>query len=532
MSLFWFILIPLLVALVSYISSHRWMMYLIIVVQGFMFIMGIVNFIDVRNNGTRFENIGNYASGIGITLRSDLFGSVMVLLTLFIFSCLLIYNYHKEYMNYLFLFLFLILQGLLCGLFLSNDLFNIYVLSEVSTIVVSILIIFKKDSKSIYNGIVYFLTNLASMSLFLLGIGYIYKIFGTLDITLLEEGIKTYDTPGQLVIPFVLLITAVDLKASIMPLFSWLPKAHVTGSAPSIISAVLSGLSVKTGVYLFIRFYTLFTPAFGPLPIFIVLGFMTAFLGFNLAFSQTNIKLILAYHTISQIGLIVFGIAIGTNYSFWGAIYHITNHAIFKITLFLTAGIIVDHYKTTNIREIRGVFKTMPIVSIASIFAIFGITGAPLFNGSFSKYMIEKGAVDVPLLEVALLIINFGTILSFVKYASMFFGKSRIRIKTRWNQVLIISLLSSICFLGGVFGSVFINILFKQHLSISFDSYVHKFVVYFINLTIAFLFYRFVYHRITFFKKIREFELSFNQIVMSIIIFYSGFLFYMMSQYG
>lgn len=532
MSLFWFILIPLLVALISYISNHRLMMFLIIFVQSFMFIMGILNFINVRSNGTRYENIGNYGNGIGITLRADLFGSVMVLLTLFIFSCLLIYNYHKEYMNYLFLFLFLILQGLLCGLFLSNDLFNIYVLSEVSTIVISILIIFKKDSKSIYNGIVYFLTNLASMSLFLLGIGYIYKLFGTLDITLLSEAISTMKTPSQLIIPFVLLITAVDLKASIMPLFSWLPKAHVTGSAPSIISAVLSGLSVKTGVYLFIRFYTLFTPAFGPLYLFIVLGFMTSVIGFSLALSQTNIKLILAYHTISQIGLIVFGIAIGTTYSFWGAIYHIINHAIFKITLFLTAGIIVDHYKTTNIREIRGVFKTMPVVSIATIFAILGITGAPLFNGSFSKYMIEKGASGTPLLEIALMIINFGTILSFVKYSSMFFGKSHTRIKTRWNQVLIISILSSICFLGGVFGSVFINVLFKQHLSISAESYLQKFLIYFLNLTLAFLFYRFIYHRLSIFKKIREFELSFNQIVMSMVIFYSGFLVYMMVLYN
>jgi len=106
MNLFWLILLPLLVALISYISNHRYMMFLIILMQLFMFVMGIVNFIDVRNHGTRFENIGGYQTGVGITLRADLFGSIMVLLTLFIFSSLLIYNYHKKYMNYLFLFLF------------------------------------------------------------------------------------------------------------------------------------------------------------------------------------------------------------------------------------------------------------------------------------------------------------------------------------------------------------------------------------------------------------------------------------------
>lgn len=242
--------------------------------------------------------------------------------------------------------------------------------------------------------------------------------------------------------------------------------------------------------------------------------------------------MILAYHTISQIGLIVFGVTIGTTYSYWGGIYHIINHAIFKITLFLTAGIIVDHYKTTDIRQIRGVFKKMPFVSIATIFAILGITGAPLFNGSFSKYMIEKGASNTPLLEIALIIINFGTILSFVKYSSMFFGPSHEKVHTRWNQKLIIGMLSFICFLGGVFGSVFINILFKQQVSISLGSYAQKLIVYAINILIAFLFYRFLYHRIALFKKIREFELTFNQIVMSIVIFYSGFLVYMMALYS
>lgn len=531
MSLFWFIILPLISALIGYISNSKWVKFTLMMMQLFFMTMAVLNFIEVKRFGTKYEVLGEYPLGVGIALRADIFGSVMVCLTVFLFSCLILYNYHKHYMNHLFMFLFLALQGLLCGLFLSNDLFNIYVLIEVSTILVSILIIFKKDSKSIYDGMLYFLTNLASMTIFFLGIGYMYKIFGTLDLTLLAERITLVPDKKVLIIPFVLLITAVDLKSAIMPLFSWLPKAHGTASAPSIISATLSGLYVKGGVYMFIRLITLFDPVFDSHEMFLFFGFSTAVIGFILALSQTDIKLILAYHTVSQIGLIVFGLSIGNEYSYWGAIYHICNHAIFKSTLFLTAGMIIEEYGTRNLTEVRGLFKRMPYVSIATILAILGITGAPLFNGSFSKYLIQKGTGGSIWFEICFFIINLGTILSFVKYSTMFFGHSTQRFKIRWNQKLVILTLGSICLLGGVFGSQLISILFDVHVTISAESYIEKFFVYSLSLGLGIGFYYFFYHKIKLFKKMREIELSFNQIILSIFIFYSGFLVYMMMRY-
>jgi len=533
MSLFWFIILPLISALIGYISHSKWYKLLLICMQLFLVTMAVLNFIHVKYHGTRFEVLGGYPIGIGIGLRSDLFGSIMIVLTIFLFTCLIIYNYHKHYMNHLFMFLFLALQGMLCGLFLSNDLFNIYVLLEVSTIIVSILIIFKKDSTSIYDGMIYFLTNLASMTLFFLGVGFMYKIFGTLDLTLISERMELVPDKRILIIPFVLMITAVDLKSAIMPLFSWLPKAHGTASAPSIISATLSGLYVKGGVYMFIRLVDLFDPVFNTTAIFMFLGFLTAIVGFMFALSQTDIKLILAYHTVSQIGLIVFGLSLDSQYGHWGAIYHICNHAIFKSTLFLTAGMIIEEYGTRNIKEIRGLIKRMPVVSVAMIVAMLGITGAPLFNGSFSKYLIEKGLQGSYIFEIGLFIINLGTVMSFVKYSTMLFGDySGERYKTRWNQKFIILLLSSICFLGGILGPVFTDILFNLQVTISPASYLEKMFVYLISIGLGILFYYYLYHRIGLFKKIREVELSYNQIVMTMIIFYSSFLIFMIARYG
>jgi len=366
------------------------------------------------------------------------------------------------------------------------------------------------------------------MTFFLLGIGYLYKIFGNLDFTVIKSLMPEVQDPRTLILPYALLVTAIGLKAAVMPLFSWLPRAHGTPSAPSIVSAILSGLYVKGGVYLFIRLQDTFSYHLDTSKAFLVMGLLTAVIGFIFALSQTDIKLILAYHTVSQIGLIIFGLSMGSDYSYYGAIYHIVNHAIFKSTLFLTAGIIIEEYHTRDIRQIHGVFKRMPFVAIIMIFAIFGITGAPLFNGSVSKYLIQKGSAYSNTLEFAMVVINLGTIVSFVKYATMLLGPHDQRYKVRWNQKIALGLLASITFIGGLFGQNFVNKIFRLHITIDVTSWLNKTLVYALSLTAGILFYRYVYKKIRFFKTMREMELTFNEIVYSIVFFFTGFLGYLM----
>lgn len=530
-NLFWFILFPIIIALITYIPKVKRFYIPIFILQLLFLGLAFYNFYLVKNNGTILEVLGNYSIGVGIALRSDLISSVFVLLTTFLFTCMLLFNYHKPYMNKLFLFLFLVLQGLINGIFLSSDLFNIYILIEVSTIVVSILIMFKKDSRSIYDGMVYLLTNLVSMTFFLLGLGYIYKIFGSLDLAYLKDNIQYIKSTKTLIIPYCLLITSVGLKAAIMPLFSWLPRAHGTPSAPSIISAILSGLYVKSGIYLFMRIQNVFYPVIDTTEIFILMGFLTAIIGFIFALSQTDIKLILAYSTVSQIGLIIFGLSLNDFYSYWGSIYHIINHAIFKSSLFLTAGIIIEEYDTRNIHHIKGVFKRMPFVTIISVLSILGITGAPLFNGSVSKYLIEKGTSSYNFLDYSILLINLGTIMIFIKYSSIFYGKHNKRSTIKLNQKIVLLILTITCFLGGIMGNIFVGVLFNVNFTISLVSYIEKTMIYMLSIIISFIIYQYVYKKIKLFKLIREIELSFNQICFSIISFFTIILLYMNIRY-
>ncbi len=528
MILHWLVLFPLLVALLGYIAHFRHVKMGILITQFIILGLSIALFLQVHQEDMIVTHLGGYAESIGIALFADRLAAVMILLTSFLFAAMLLFNYKKHYMNRLFLFLFLLLQGLLNGVFLARDLFNLYVIIEVSTVAVSILIMFKKDNRSIYDGMIYLISNMISMAVFLLGIGYIYKLFGTEDLLVIARTLPQVADKRDLYLPYSLIITAVGLKAAIMPLFSWLPKAHGTPSAPSIVSAILSGLYVKIGIYLFIRFQDLFNPYIDTNFIFLVLGFLTAAIGFLLAISQTDIKLILAYSTVSQIGLILFSLCLESEMSYWGGIYHIINHAVFKSTLFLSAGIIIEKYGTRQLSEIRGIARTLPFVSFITVIAILGITGAPLFSGSFSKYLIQKGAGSQFNLDYALVFINTGTIIMFIKYSHMLFGNPLGSVHEGYevtlNQKIALGILGTICFLGGILGPWFIYLLLNVKTSISVEAYLEKGVTYLVSLLLSYLFYRYAYPRIRFFHKIREFELGMNGIALSIVIFFVSLL--------
>ncbi|HQC38950.1 MAG TPA: proton-conducting transporter membrane subunit [Thermotogota bacterium] len=125
----------------------------------------------------------------GMALRIDRLGAFMMLISNLLFFLMVVFSFYKEYMTPLFLAIFLSLQGFINGVFLSVDIFNIYILVEVSTISVSILIMFKKDSQSMYDGMFYLMTNLVGMAFFLLGLGYLYKLFGVLDFVHLSKAL-------------------------------------------------------------------------------------------------------------------------------------------------------------------------------------------------------------------------------------------------------------------------------------------------------------------------------------------------------
>ncbi|MCL2478291.1 MAG: hypothetical protein FWF22_02230 [Treponema sp.] len=520
--LIWFVIVPVLTAIFLFLLPFRKTGKIIaMIVQAALACFAFYVFMICRETDLVVK-IGNYYGFLGITLKADNLSSVFVMLGCFIFLIGTLYSLYEN-ADRLFWFLLFVWEGLLNGIFLSCDFFNIYVLMEVATITVSVLIMFNRDNRSMYDGMVYLMVNTAAIQFFLFGTGYIYKITGALDIDSAAIAIQSIDK-SRLILPYALIMTSVGLKCALAPMFGWLPRAHGTPGAPSVVSAVLSGLHIKSAVYLFIRFQSVFGQIAVP-DFFLAAGIITAIAGFILALSQSDLKLILAYSTISQIGLIMAGLNITDPIVRIGSMYHIMNHAVFKSALFLCAGIITGVYGTRDIRKIRGVLKRMPLVGAAALMAVLGITGTPFFNGSISKYFIMSGTNWA--VNGIFIFMNLGTITLFIKLSSIFFGHSdsvqgTVKIEIcRQAAVLIPGI---ICFAGGIFGEQAINFLFNADIHVDAAGYLQKAGLFALTLAAGFVIYRFFITKAKFFGKIRTLELGFRGICVSMGIFFAVLL--------
>lgn len=522
------VLMPVAVGVLAYVLPRRGYQVVLFVTNLLMIGIALQLFVQVRWGSEIVQLVAGWPERIAIKLVADRFSAPLVLLSTVFFAGTYLFSTRAGYMDKTFIFVFMMLEAAMLGIFLSGDLFNIYVLMELGMLCIAILIMYKQEKQSVYDAMLYLMMNFIAMAFMLLGIGYVYRITGVLDLDAMQIAFTQLENPRSVIVPYALIMTAVALKSALLPLFGWLPRAHGAPSAPAIVSAVLSGVQVKVGVYLLIRLGIVFSPAIEAGPFFLVIGFLTSIAGFLLAIAQKDIKLILAYHTVSQVGLIVVGLNLGTDVAFWGGMYHVINHALFKGLLFLTAGIIIEEYGTRAYSEIRGVLRRMPAVGIATLAGVLGITGAPFFNGSISKYFIQRG-IEGNLAEIGLYLINFGTILSFVKYATILFGKAGEHVKPRRDPyVAVISLLfGTACLLGGVFGGPAVALIYGPEFAATGALSFEKIVTFVLTVGLGVLAYRYIVQRIgTFLNTIRTFKFSFNQVTVFMTVFFVALLAY------
>ncbi|MFW6328771.1 MAG: complex I subunit 5 family protein [Alkalispirochaetaceae bacterium] len=416
------VLLPIFAAALAYYLPRKLQYAASLAAEGVQFALSLWLFLAVGSGGTLEVVPGGWPAGVGIRLMVDMAAAFLILITAAFFLLVLLFNARKLYMDRLFLFLLLLLQGLLVATVVSGDLFNVYVLLELSTLVVAILIMYKRGKQTLLDGMVYLMLNLASMSFVLLGIGMVYRVLGTLDFAVLARRAAAAGEPRALIAPFVLVVTGVGMKSALIMLFPWLPKAHGAPSAPSAVSAVLSGIQVKAGLIVLVRLIGIFGTPLPLQPLFVFLGLATGAAGAILALGQTDLKRILAYSTISQIGLMVFGFALGSDQAWWGALVHIGTHAVAKAVLFLTAGIVIHVYHERSVHRVRGVARRMPLVALSMSFGMLSILGVPIFGGGVSKYLIQSAGSSLP--GAIFWTLNGLTALIFVRMSVIFFGRA------------------------------------------------------------------------------------------------------------
>ncbi len=517
------VFLPVIVGAVTYFLPQRIYQAAMLLGTVTVTFFSVQLFTAVRWGSDVVQFVAGWPEVVAIKLVADGFSAPMVMLTALFFTSAYIFSTRAGYLDKTFIFIFLMLEGALFGVFLSGDLFNIYVIMELAMLTVAILIMYKKEQQAVYDAMLYIMMNFIAMAFMMLGIAYIYRITGVLDLAVMQVRIAELSDPRTVIVPYAMIMTAVALKSAMFPLFGWLPRAHGAPSAPAIVSAVLSGIQVKVGVYLLVRLSIVFSPAIDAGMFFLLLGFLTSIVGFLLAIVQKDIKLILAYHTVSQVGLIVAGLHLGTDVAFWGGMYHIINHALFKGLLFLSAGIIIDAYGTRSVNEIRGVLRHMPIIGIATLAGVLGITGAPFFNGSISKYFISRG-VQGNLAEIGLYLINFGTILSFIKYSTILFGKPSGKTPKPLMDPFVagISLLFGFAILaGGVFGSQAVSLIYGPQYAAHGALSMQKILTFLLTFAVGLVVYRTFILRIgDYLAGIRTFKFSFNQVTVFISLFF------------
>lgn len=316
------------------------------------------------------------------------------------------------------------------GVVLSGDIFNIYVFLEVAVIASYALVAFGTEKQQLEASFKYQVLGGIASLLILFSIGLLYWQTQTLNLAHISQIIQEGNSSAALTFTQALLIAGFGLKAAMIPFHAWLPDAH--SSAPSPISAMLSGVLIKAvGVYALIRlFFNIFELTYEISLIITILGALSMVIGVFLAIGQWDLKRLLAYHSISQMGYVVIGVGIGmlilqadgdktiAGLAIAGGLFHLINHAVFKGLLFLDAGAIEYITGTRNLRELGGLSDKMPLTSTTSLGASMAISGIPPFNGFFSKLLIIIAAIkgEFYLLAALAVFVNFVTLGSFMKF--------------------------------------------------------------------------------------------------------------------
>lgn len=304
----------------------------------------------------------------------------------------------------------------------------------------------------------------ASDAGFLLGIGMVWALSGTFVIS----DITLPTTSALPIIAFLLLMLAAITKAGAMPLHTWLPTSGEYGPT-SVMALLPAALDKLLGIYLLVVIVTgMFRLERGPLSIVLaVIGAATIIIAVMIAMVQHNLKKLLSYHAISQVGYMVLGIATLTPVGIVGGVFHMLNHAIYKCCLFLCGGAVEEATGTAELEALGGLGKKMPLTFVACLIAALSISGIPPLNGFASKWMVYQGVVKMgreggsgaglwPLWLVAAMFGSALTLASFVKILhSIFLSRLPDRLKDTKEasplQTVPMLVLAFLCVLFGVF---------------------------------------------------------------------------------
>ncbi len=409
-------------------------------------------------------SMGSWQAPFGITWLLDPLSAFMLIAVNVITFFVTVYsvNYMEQYTGKwkYYCLLMLMLAGL-NGVVLSADIFNLYVFLEIVAISSYALVAFGTEAEEVEASFKYMILGSIASAFILIGIGFLYAKTSTLNMFDMADALSKSALNSRLLI-FVsaLFITGFGLKSALVPFHAWLPDAHP--SAPAPISAMLSGLVIKTiGIYALARiFFNVFGINSVTSELLLALGGVSMFVGVILAIGQWDFKRLLAYHSISQIGYVVCGIALGTPLGIAGGIFHLLNHSVFKSLLFLNAGSVEYATGTRDLKKSGNLQESMPHTSWTSLVASLSIAGVPPFCGFWSKLVIIIALFQAnrPFYAALAILVGLITLGSFLKIQKYVFYR---KIKEKFLRIKEAPVFMRLSMMGLAVLCLVIGIFFK-----------------------------------------------------------------------
>lgn len=342
--------------------------------------------------------VGHWPAPFGISLVTDVLSAIMVLLTGVVSLAGALYSMAsvpKEHIRFgYFPLLHFLLVGV-SGAFLTGDIFNLFVWFEVMLLSSFGLLTLGGERAQMEGAIKYVTINLFSSAIFLISVGLLYGMAGTLNMADLAVKLPLASEEGMVNVLALLFMASFGIKAGVFPMFFWLPASYHTPLVA--VSAVFAGLLTKVGVYALYRVFSLifvsdtdFTHT-----LLLWIGVLTMVTGVLGAAAQFEFRRILSFHIISQIGYMILALALFTPLALVGGVFYIMHHILVKTNLFLISGLTYQLTGTHELKRMGGVYRHRPWVATGFLISAFSLAGVPPLSGFFAKFVVIKAGVDI-----------------------------------------------------------------------------------------------------------------------------------------
>lgn len=371
--------------------------------------------VQVLDAGPISYQIGDWAAPWGIEYRLDMASAFVLVIVAAIGSAVIPFarvSVAREVATdriYLFYAMYLLnLTGLL-GIAITGDAFNLFVFLEISSLSSYVLISLGHDRRAVLAAYHYLIMGTIGAIFYVIGVGLMYMMTGTLNIADLADRVPAVAESRTILVALAFLTVGICLKLALFPLHLWLPNAYTY--APSVVTAFMAATATKVAVYILIRIlFTVFggvgvletTPVAGILAVLAVLAMLSAS---AVAVFQGNVKRLLAYSSIAQIGYMVLGISFVSVTGLTGTIVHLFNHALVKSALFMAMGCVYLRLGSVRIGDFHGLGRRMPLTMASFVISGLSLIGVPLTVGFVSKWYLIRAAIEKGWWPVAVLIL-------------------------------------------------------------------------------------------------------------------------------